>query len=539
MATTSYAWVRATDPFFMNNLVTSGRQEFAAIAGMEKGGYFSAWGVRSADFIQARMVRDNGAPSGDEFGATSTTANDQQAPALAALANGRVVMVFDDDSEDPGGDIRARLFNRDGAPLGQDFAVTTGDNVDFFPDVAALADGGFAVSWSRLFGDDDYDVRAAVFNADGSVRTPLVVVADDSETIALGSSMAGLADGSFVVAWTEGPIAGTSPAVRFQRYDANGVALEATSTLLFDEFPSSAVEVLALRDGGFAIAFGFSPPSGGGNIALSIYDADGSSRTAFLPVGPAAGGQSAPTLTQLSNGFIVAGFALAGALHYQVFLPSGQSLGEGELIAAGDLGAEIAALSGGLVASVSESLVSDDGGSNSIRSQIDELVRTTTGDGTNETLDGDDLADHMLGGGGKDRLTGAGGKDSLEGGAGDDVLRGGLGRDLLIGGAGADRFAYADVSHSRPGAGADLVKGFEPGLDLIDVSGIDARAGTAGDQAFVFGTGAFTGEGQIRAVQSGADTIVRFNVSGPGGAEMEILLKNVDAGDIDAGDFVL
>ena len=55
----------------------------------------------------------------------------------------------------------------------------------------------------------------------------------------------------------------------------------------------------------------------------------------------------------------------------------------------------------------------------------------------------------------------------------------------------------------------------------------------------MFGTGGFTGEGQIRAVQSGDDTIVRFNISGPDTAEMEILLKNFTATDLDAGDFVL
>lgn len=44
---------------------------------------------------------------------------------------------------------------------------------------------------------------------------------------------------------------------------------------------------------------------------------------------------------------------------------------------------------------------------------------------------------------------------------------------------------------------------------------------------FVYvGLGGFTAEGQIRAFQSGADTIVEFNTSGVGGAEMAIMLSN-------------
>ena len=52
------------------------------------------------------------------------------------------------------------------------------------------------------------------------------------------------------------------------------------------------------------------------------------------------------------------------------------------------------------------------------------------------------------------------------------------------------------------------------GTDKIDVSLIDAQTSTSGDQDFAFVTGAFTAEGQVRAVQSGADTIVAFNTTG-------------------------
>jgi serralysin len=231
------------------------------------------------------------------------------------------------------------------------------------------------------------------------------------------------------------------------------------------------------------------------------------------------------------------GWTDAGELRYQAFDADGNRIGA----IAGGVGsvneAELAGLSGGLLANIRESTFQEPDGTNSVRGSIDELVRTTTGTAANETLSGDVLADHMEGNGGRDRLNGFGGKDTIEGGAGDDLLRGGLDRDQLIGGGGADSFVFQDVRHSRVGAG-DFVKDFQDGTDHIDVSAIDAKAGVAGDQAFHFISGGFNAEGQVRAVQDGADTLLQFNTTGASGAEMEIVLKNSDFGDISAADFV-
>ncbi len=77
-------------------------------------------------------------------------------------------------------------------------------------------------------------------------------------------------------------------------------------------------------------------------------------------------------------------------------------------------------------------------------------------------------------------------------------------------------------------------------IDRIDLSNIDARAGVAGNDAFTFiGSAAFTAEGQIRAVASGADTLIQINTTGTSGAEMAILLKTFTAANLAGADFVL
>jgi hypothetical protein len=46
-------------------------------------------------------------------------------------------------------------------------------------------------------------------------------------------------------------------------------------------------------------------------------------------------------------------------------------------------------------------------------------------------------------------------------------------------------------------------------------------------------------EGEIRAIQSGANTIIQINTTGNTGAEMVIQLSNFTASTLTAGDFIL
>jgi Ca2+-binding RTX toxin-like protein len=66
-------------------------------------------------------------------------------------------------------------------------------------------------------------------------------------------------------------------------------------------------------------------------------------------------------------------------------------------------------------------------------------------------------------------LFGGGGNDSLVGEKGDDLFDGGKGNDSLEGKAGADTYAF------KSGFGRDLIQGFTPGVDEIDLSGLDGN----------------------------------------------------------------
>jgi Ca2+-binding RTX toxin-like protein len=162
------------------------------------------------------------------------------------------------------------------------------------------------------------------------------------------------------------------------------------------------------------------------------------------------------------------------------------------------------------------------------------------GSAFDDVLNGFNGNDSIAGGLRHDRLFGENGNDSLDGGAGRDSLTGGTGRDLLKGGAGVDTFVFETAADSaRSKSTADVISDFSSGTDRIDVSAIDAIAGGLDDFFSFVGTGPFSGRGQIRAVDSGEDTVLQFNISSAKGAEMMIVLRGVDASDLTSGDFIL
>jgi hypothetical protein len=107
----------------------------------------------------------------------------------------------------------------------------------------------------------------------------------------------------------------------------------------------------------------------------------------------------------------------------------------------------------------------------------------------------------------------------------------------MRGDAGVDHFVFDD-GDSGVGAARDVIVSFG-GLDVIDLSAVDAKAGVTGDHAFTWiGNAAFTGAGQLRYAVAGADKIIQGSTDGDAAAELEILLLGY-AGTPNAGDFLL
>jgi Ca2+-binding RTX toxin-like protein len=536
MATVSYAWL----PFFpqlvlVNDVFDDHDQNEVAVAALADGRYFAAWAHLSN--TRGRVLGADA--TGSEFLVSSSSDNE---PSVAGLTDGRAVVTF--TSIAPNFDIRARLFDANGVPAGPDFSIRTSATFyDEQSDVAALANGGFVVSWTS-FSDGPDNIVARTFNAAGAPVSDLIQVVNSSAS-STASSVAALAGGGFVVAWQDEPPGGGSDRVFFKRFNDAGVALDASRQLIDSAGTiNSDIQVAALPDGGFVVAYtdndwglqSLPPdPSVGTDISVRIFNGDGTPRSAFFRANFdfTVFDQDRPTITVLSNGFFVVGWRSNGEfLFQQAFDAAGSRIGGHYNTHFAGQENELAALSNGVVANVITSPVAEPGGSGtSIRSNLDELIRTSIGDATSESLVGDALRDMMSGNAGNDRLFGASflpngafkpdsGDDQLSGGVGldglwgadgNDTLDGGLGNDGLVGGAGDDSLTGAEdddflfggdfsvANGSRlAGSGADTLAGGLGRDALYGFDGNDLISGGAGNEYVEAGEG-------NDAVEGGAD----------------------------------
>jgi Ca2+-binding RTX toxin-like protein len=114
------------------------------------------------------------------------------------------------------------------------------------------------------------------------------------------------------------------------------------------------------------------------------------------------------------------------------------------------------------------------------------------------------------------------GIENVNTGSGNDTITASNAVNVINGGAGNDTFRFLTAS----AADGDTILGFEPG-DRLDLSGMDANLGSAGDQSFVLITGAaFTAAGQLAVSfetrQDGDFTIVQGNVDGNTDADFRL-----------------
>jgi hypothetical protein len=108
-----------------------------------------------------------------------------------------------------------------------------------------------------------------------------------------------------------------------------------------------------------------------------------------------------------------------------------------------------------------------------------------------------------------------------------------------MGGGGADRFEFTSTTDSGPApALRDRIIGFHQGLDLFDLSAIDADTATDGNQGFAFiGAASFSAAGQVRAQRSGGHTLVELSNDADTAPELSFAIAGRLA--LTAADFLL
>src|SRR5262249_3585380 len=186
----------------------------------------SGWAVRGQGF------NADGGKLGGEVLVNTTTASDQFFPTVATLNDGHVVGALEDHRSGIfiDSDVRAQLFDADGSKIGGEFVVkidTGGWYVS--PEVTGLADGRYVVVWSGADAAGT-GIHAQVFNPDGTTSGDEFMVSATTVGAKGWSSVEALNDGRFVVSWTDSSVVGADPDIHAQIIDPRPRALPPNGT---------------------------------------------------------------------------------------------------------------------------------------------------------------------------------------------------------------------------------------------------------------------------------------------------------------------
>jgi Ca2+-binding RTX toxin-like protein len=444
----------------------------SALAALLGGGFVATW--YDNGFIHAQVFDQSGRAleAAEIVGSGS-------GPTVAALANGGFVVSWAGDHD------YAQVFGADGSRIGSQIAVNSISSGGL-PHIAALAGGGFVVTWDQASNYTYDDIRGQLFGADGSKIGGEFVVNDSKPGDKADSDVVALAGGGFVVGWFEWGAevqdqwGNLSAGSRAQIFDAAGNKLGAAFSLNtfvvgYQQQPTLA----ALPSGGFVAAYAdnglnsLQQDTGHRGIWVQLFDGSGNKVGGEIhasSLGPY--GQDMPTISVIpGTGFVVT-------------WRDGNSTNESS---AGNLRAQTFDFNGTKIGD--EFAVSPQLNTGQMSPDVISLASGTlvfgwssihpNGDPDDFTLrmlfpvtHGTDGADTLIGGVNRDFIMGHSGDDSISGGAEDDNLSGDGGDDVMTGGDGNDIL--------DGGAGNDTMSGGGGNDTLTGGDGNDTFRDTAG-----------------------------------------------------------
>jgi Bacterial Ig domain/FG-GAP-like repeat/RTX calcium-binding nonapeptide repeat (4 copies) len=165
-------------------------------------------------------------PSGPEFLVNTVTADNQTGARTVQLAGGRFMVVWTgsylsgpiNNTNFANADVRAQIFNANGTPFGTEFVVnTTTAGVQIYTTVTLLSDGHVLVTWSdgigQIYGgatEPQATLRGQEYDTNGVAVGGEFVIAN-AATNAIPYGIAATAGGGFVAVYQGGGTGGAAP----------------------------------------------------------------------------------------------------------------------------------------------------------------------------------------------------------------------------------------------------------------------------------------------------------------------------------------
>lgn len=477
----------------------------ASIVRLPSGGFIMFWSEGtpndgSLGCVQARIFDANGVAAGPQFIVNTATANGQAVPDAILLADGNVMVTWQDGSL-TGGDnnsnsVKGQVFSPAGVRIGGEFLVnTTTTGSQGFPNNILLDNGNVMIFWqdtSLLGGDASGSaIKGQIVTASGVKVGGEFLVNTETLNGQNTPHVAKLSNGNVVVTWqdlsgTLGDASGNS--IKAQILDSTGAKV-GVEFLVNTETAGTqtAIDMIALANGNFVVtwqdASGTLGDADSTSIKAQIFNAQGQKvGTEFLVNTTTAGGQGTPTIAVVGDNFVIAwrhSVTIDGisqqSFRGQAFRIDGTRLGDE--FAAGPVSPiignpSITGLGGNqfVIAGPYSTLVGPLQVSQGERAQIFSLFNEIVGTPAAETLTGTAGYDYITGLGDADLLYGLDGSDAIEGGDGNDIIVGGVGDDELDGGADDDYLIGGDGDDAMNGGGGTNTLQGGIGDDFYEVS---------------------------------------------------------------------
>lgn len=287
---------------FLVNQKAYDSQSTPVITALKNGGFAVSWQDYNYDAqlnvddlnIKARIFNADGTQAVGEFQVNLPSANDQQDPTITTLANGNIVVSWENMQRVPNGqngysytyvDVRAQILTPSGAKVGGEFVVSAAGEAPISPAVTSLANGGFVVSWTQQTSTGDgsgESIKARIFNASGVEVKGEFLVNSQTAGNQTAPAITALPNGNFVVSWgdSSGTLGDSNGSVKGQIFSASGDKVG--SEFLVNSWTAgfqTRPAITALADGGFAATWTESGnPSNGNNdfpIMTQVFDAAG------------------------------------------------------------------------------------------------------------------------------------------------------------------------------------------------------------------------------------------------------------------------
>jgi hypothetical protein len=299
------------------NTMTYARQIHSEVAALSDGGWivtYTGWDANDYG-VYKQAYNADGTKNGVETLVNTTTTSAQAGSTISVLADGSYVIAWASHLQDgdDGAGIYQQLYNADGSKIGVETAVnTTTAGNQAGPNIAVLANGGYVVSWTQANGDMTSGVvYSQMFDDDGAK-----IGSEHSHAVsgkgAVDSQVTGLADGGYVVTWANQQSSGSiATGVFAQAYNADGSERGSEITVSSNlggarnDWSVMQPDVLGLPNGDFIVVWTQSDDSGRG-VFGQVFNSDGTTDGArFTITADAASDQMEPQITATDNGFMV------------------------------------------------------------------------------------------------------------------------------------------------------------------------------------------------------------------------------------------